>query len=544
MKVRSSPKNPPWLRGLTLCGTAAIALLATGASGGGCQPGAKLLAASDAASPTASATTTVAAPTPGTPIDAGVDASTVPPEEREGYVSPRALSSACNIAQNGRRIADADRLVSFTSTKDPFALVNRAPQGTLANDDAPEDLVRLFDLKPSTALACMGVPCLRKSAAEGLRVLLAEMQKRGFAGMVESAFRSYPIQCGTFTRWATQGGFCSAVEQSALPGHSQHQLGTVVDLFTKAWHDADQNVFRNGFGCTPGGLFLRDEAWRYGWILSYPIHPDDRAKVRTCETRSDRVVGVNPRTGYKNEAWHIRFLGIEEAAAFHETFEKAAGTVDEPTLEQWLRKKQGLGAPETELPVCDGCRCGACSTLAPEPGSPEAADPKAAKDAVCNGGALFLDVHGVVKRNPTGAHLGEVVAVRHDEVLELTAEVTLDLRTVTQPPLATGGHFMQYTSGEDYMHARPLVDLAARPFRERAGAIRLGVGDGGTTDFPYRVGLTSNPAAEVWGRENVLLPTFPGKMMVRIAVPLPKGKTVAVALVHDGTSYDGKQISF
>ena len=129
------------------------------------------------------------------------------------------------------------------------------------------------------------------------------------------------IVCGLKIR------FCSAVEQSALPGHSQHQLGTVVDLFTKAWHDADQNVFRNGFGCTPGGLFLRDEAWRYGWILSYPIHPDDRAKVRTCETRTDRVVGVNPRTGYKNEAWHIRFIGVEEAAAFHEAFEKAAARI-------------------------------------------------------------------------------------------------------------------------------------------------------------------------------------------------------------------------
>src|ERR1019366_3525856 len=139
-------------------------------------------------------------------------------------------------------------------------------------------------------------------------------------------------------------------------------LGTTLDLFTEDWA-ARGSVFRNGFGCTPGGQWLDENAWKYGFVLPYPIHPDDRKDGSRCEVRRDHAVPVDPKTGYKNEPWHLRFIGVDAAARYRDAWlASGPGTFDEITLEQWLRRERGF-AGDAELPVCDGCQCGACATL-------------------------------------------------------------------------------------------------------------------------------------------------------------------------------------
>lgn len=285
------------------------------------------------------------------------------------------------------RVAEEDRRSSFVDGDDLLAIVNRSPQGALAPDWAPSDLVDLRTGAPLSARACEGAQCLRKEAAGALTELLAAMRSAGVAGKVESAFRSYATQCGTFLRWAGKGSFCDATEQSALPGHSQHQLGTTLDLFTEAWAADPRGVFRSGFGCSPGGQFLQEHAWDHGFVFPYPIHPDDRHPARSCVTRTDIQVFINPKTGYRYEHWHLRYIGKEAAREFRTAFEASRpGTPDELTLEQWLRAKKGFTGADVDLPVCDGCNCGACATLA-APG-----------EGVCDrrtaAGALHLDAHG------------------------------------------------------------------------------------------------------------------------------------------------------
>jgi D-alanyl-D-alanine carboxypeptidase len=317
--------------------------------------------------------------------------------------SRRILTSSCTALTDLRRhhrLSGADADSAWVTGDDLLALVNRAPTGSLAPDYVPGDLVDIRTKHPvANERHCDGNLCLRKDAAFALDELLAAMRDLGFPGHVESAYRGYRTQCATFLAWAKKSDFCRATEQSALPGHSQHQLGTTVDLFTEAWAKDERGVFRDGFGCTKAGLWLEESAWKYGFVISYPIHPDDAKRDTPCTTRTDVAVGINPMTGYRFERWHFRFIGKSNAGEFHEFM--TAHAADGATLEQWLRAKKGLTGADTELPVCDGCNCGACSTLAQ------------GDEGVCNGARVELDAEGNVRES---APPPEIVGARVEKV--------------------------------------------------------------------------------------------------------------------------------
>ena len=270
-------------------------------------------------------------------------------------------------------LAAADTQVAFVDGNDWRALVNRSPTGALAPEYAPDDLVDVYDGKPYKAADCESRrECLRRDAAAALRRMTDAMRGDGLEARVQSSFRGFSTQCWVFESWARQArhGYCEATEQSALPGHSQHQLGTTLDLFTKDWIDtgarSGQGAFRNGFGCTRGGKWLDEDARRFGFIVPNMIHLDDRKDGSRCEARSDRSVPIDPKTGYKSEPWHLRFVGEDAARRYFEAWSKSGpGTpeITKITLEQWIRAERGL-VGDTELPVCDGCQCGACATLA------------------------------------------------------------------------------------------------------------------------------------------------------------------------------------
>ena len=108
---------------------------------------------------------------------------------------------------------------------------------------------------------------------------------------VESAYRSYATQVWTFASWVHKGGLGAALETSARPGHSEHQLGTTIDFKTAGAALP---------GCTSTGrtaregAWLRKNAWKYGFVMSYP----KGKKLVTC---------------YAYEPWHYRYVGRELA---------------------------------------------------------------------------------------------------------------------------------------------------------------------------------------------------------------------------------------
>jgi D-alanyl-D-alanine carboxypeptidase len=466
---------------------------------------------------------------PAVSVDAGLASATPPDAGAQSPVDPfgpAKTSTRAACAALNDRVSEPDLKTSFVDGDDLFALVNRSPTGQLPPDWAPSDLVDVQTGKAASASDCEKVQCLRQAAATALGELLARMKKEGFPGKVESAFRSYGFQCGTFTTWMNKSSFCEASEQSALPGHSQHQLGTTVDLFTEEWAKDSRGVFRSGFGCTEAGRFLRDHAIEYGFVMPYPIHPDDRHPKQSCVTRWDIDVGINPRTGYRYEHWHIRYIGREAAERFYAA--QAASGIGKPgelTLEQWLRSEKGIAGPDAELPVCDGCNCGACSTLAHR------------EKNVCDrkGGALHLDGHGIALAADGAPEIEgvEVKTRRGRAVIDLTLNVPAS--TLTQPPILGSGA-PRYEPDWTFAHFVPFPNTEPRAYPPLDRAWVVGVEpipNDTKIAWPYRAAIALPAKTELYNRANVLLPARSGKVSVRVGIP-PDVKSAKVVLLQGG----------
>ena len=101
-----------------------------------------------------------------------------------------------------------------------------------------------------------------------------------------STYRSYDYQEGLYNRYVERDGKAEADRYSARPGHSEHQSGLAIDL----------NSLEYAFADTPEGKWIAAHCHEYGFILRYPEGKEDV-------------------TGYRYEPWHVRYLGVETAAA-------------------------------------------------------------------------------------------------------------------------------------------------------------------------------------------------------------------------------------
>jgi D-alanyl-D-alanine carboxypeptidase len=142
------------------------------------------------------------------------------------------------------------------------------------------------------------------AASTALQELFSDAYAHGLLPVVTSAYRSYDEQAQTFNSWFAQEwyrtpnfilAFINAERYSASPGHSEHQLGTAVDLNCKRCAAFDRNDEDN----LALWKYLEENAHRFGFVISYP---------RDMEAR----------TGYLYEPWHIRYIGEEYATALYE----------------------------------------------------------------------------------------------------------------------------------------------------------------------------------------------------------------------------------
>ncbi len=134
-------------------------------------------------------------------------------------------------------------------------------------------------------------------AAQPLTDLLAASDRAGLGFKIASAFRSYAYQRGVYDGIVAAQGRAAADRVSARPGHSEHQTGLAVDLVTPADPRCD---FEACFADMPGGRWLADHAWQWGFVVRY----------RPGTTRT---------TGYAPEPWHLRYVGRALAAELRHT---------------------------------------------------------------------------------------------------------------------------------------------------------------------------------------------------------------------------------
>jgi len=141
--------------------------------------------------------------------------------------------------------------------------------------------------------------------ADDLQDLLAAAKADGLDLRIISAYRSYDMQKELFDMYTAQDGQAVAEGYSARPGYSEHQLGLAVDF-----DNTSGGCTLDGcFGRTAEGLWLADNAHRFGFIVRYEE-------------------GMTETTGYIPESWHFRYVGKDLAAEMSRT--------DTKTLEEFF----------------------------------------------------------------------------------------------------------------------------------------------------------------------------------------------------------------
>ena len=172
------------------------------------------------------------------------------------------------------------------SGNDLLVLVNKTYK--LPSTYAPSDLV-----KASNSGIRRGENYyLRNILIADLTNMISDAKNSGIDLSIVSGYRSYQTQVNTYNYWLTKNN--NNVEYvdtfSARAGHSQHQLGTVIDFSSNEISDALGDRFAN----TNASKWLIQNAHKYGFVISYPL-------------------GYESTTGYKYESWHYRYIGTSNA---------------------------------------------------------------------------------------------------------------------------------------------------------------------------------------------------------------------------------------
>lgn len=124
---------------------------------------------------------------------------------------------------------------------------------------------------------------------------------------VASAYRSFGAQSSLKSNYKVTYG-SGANTFSADQGYSEHQLGTAIDVTTP---NTDPLVVK--FDTTSAYNWLTNNAYRYGFILSYP----------------------KDNTYYQYEPWHWRFIGVQLATYLHDQ-NKHFYDLDQRTIDNYL----------------------------------------------------------------------------------------------------------------------------------------------------------------------------------------------------------------
>ena len=131
-----------------------------------------------------------------------------------------------------------------------------------------------------------------------LQQMFDDARKAGIYPLINESYRTAERQQQILDKYVAkyenQGmshddALAKALTIVAVPGASEHQLGLALDIIAE--YDSDSTATWN---------WLRENAWRYGFILRYPA---DKENI----------------TGITYEAWHYRYVGVPTAQEITES---------------------------------------------------------------------------------------------------------------------------------------------------------------------------------------------------------------------------------
>lgn len=137
---------------------------------------------------------------------------------------------------------------------------------------------------------------LRPIAASALEEMFKGAKEEGLHLVAVSGYRSYRRQTFLHNYKIRKYGLEATKRVSAIPGHSEHQTGLAMDISCRSV----RNKLVRSFGETSEGIWLSENAHKYGFIIRYPNGKEDV-------------------TGYVYEPWHVRYLGVNLATKVYES---------------------------------------------------------------------------------------------------------------------------------------------------------------------------------------------------------------------------------
>lgn len=167
-------------------------------------------------------------------------------------------------------------------TKNLF-LFNASQKNAVAKDFIPKDLLPV----PETFIPTGGrLICLTEETLEALYAMYKDAKEDGVMLVPTSGYRSYSSQEQLYNKWKETADE-NTLPSIALPGHSEHHLGTTLDLTSD---EIDFQSASKEFDTTKSYKWLKENAHLYGFVQSY-------------QEGNEKI------TGYIPESWHWRYLG-------------------------------------------------------------------------------------------------------------------------------------------------------------------------------------------------------------------------------------------
>lgn len=152
----------------------------------------------------------------------------------------------------------------------------------------PQRLVEL----PSELQYSARTVCLEEQTAHAFHEMYTEAQNENISLVATSGFRDFRLQENLYREWR-QSNKQSNLLAVAPAGHSEHQLGTTIDVSSQ---EIEFESATDRFTQTQSYQWLRDNAHTFGFVQSF-------------------IPGSESITGYIPESWHWRYVGIEHAQA-------------------------------------------------------------------------------------------------------------------------------------------------------------------------------------------------------------------------------------
>lgn len=174
--------------------------------------------------------------------------------------------------------------VEETNPDSLTALVNK--HRYVNEDYVPSDLVDMSDEYANNYYRQMQ---LRSEAYEWFKKMVDAAKEDNIKFYAESGYRSFKFQRTLYNNYVNTNGYTKANMYAAKPGFSEHELGTAVDI---------ANIYTIET-VDPEYDWIEKNGYKYGYIFRYKEEWTDL-------------------TGFAEESWHIRYVGVEAATKIHE----------------------------------------------------------------------------------------------------------------------------------------------------------------------------------------------------------------------------------